>query len=238
MHLVKFWVGVSGFSYPKWRGKFYPKDTKSDKLLEAYSTKLNSVEVNSSFYNTPTEKTILKWAASVGEDFRFSFKANRHITHYKKLKNTQPEIDYLTKALTNMGQKFGCLLVQLPPYLKSDNELLETFLKGTKDSNRIALEFRNDSWFIDKTYALLTKYNAALCVADTEEMKPVLQKTANFTYTRLRRDKYSELEMKGWAKKLSAFSQDTTDCYVYFRHDEPGDAANAAVKFKEILEAL
>lgn len=127
--MAKFWVGVSGFSYPKWRGKFYPKDTKSDKLLEAYSTKLNSVEVNSSFYNTPTEKTILKWAASVGEDFRFSFKANRRITHYKKLKNTQPEIDYITKALTNMGQKLGCLLVQLPPYMKSDNELLETFLK-------------------------------------------------------------------------------------------------------------
>lgn len=236
--MVRFWVGVSGFSYPKWRGKFYPKDTKSDKLLEAYSARLNSVEVNSSFYTIPTEKAVLKWSGFVGQDFRFSFKANRRITHFKKLKNTQPETEYMTKILTPLGQKIGCLIVQLPPYLKCEIDLLETFLKAASESTRIALEFRNESWFTEEIYALLTEYKAALCVADTEEMKPVFKKTANFTYTRLRRDKYSDLEMKEWAKKLSAFSEDAADCYVYFKHDEFGDAANSALEFKGILDGL
>ncbi len=233
--MVRFWVGVSGFSYTSWRGTFYPKDAKTEKLLEAYSTKLNSVEINSSFYHMPTEKTTLKWAKSTQEDFRFSFKANRRITHIKKLRNTAEDTEVFMKALKPLNEKFGCVLVQLPPYVKQDYGILETFLNEKPDSVRVALEFRHDSWFAEGLNSLLAKYNAALCVVDTEDMKPVFQRTANFVYARLRQDHYSRNDLKLWAEKLSELAKDASDCFVYFKHDETGQAANMALEFRNLV---
>ncbi len=204
-------------------------------MLEEYSSKLNSVEINSSFYHMPTQSTTSKWANSTQEDFRFSFKANRRITHIKKLQDTSADTDIFFKGVKPVEAKLGCILVQLPPYMKQDYDTLETFLKQKPASIRVALEFRHSSWFGDRLNEVLSKYDAALCVADTVDMKAVFAGTANFTYARLRRDRYSKKELKDWANKLLKFAEDSSDCFVYFKHDETGDAANQAVEFRTML---
>jgi uncharacterized protein YecE (DUF72 family) len=204
-------------------------------MLEAYATKLNSVEVNSSFYHMPTQTTTAKWAASTPDMFRFSFKASRKITHFKKLKGAKNEFEIFLKGLEPVGKKLGSVLVQLPPYMKQDTDTLETFLAETPKATPIAVEFRHSSWFGDKLNGLLSKYNAALCVADTEDMKPVFEPTASFGYVRLRRSKYSKGEFKGWSDKLRKSAAGLEDCFVYFMHDETGDAANRAADFNAML---
>ena len=233
--MVQFWIGVSGFSYASWKGVFYPKDTKPDGMLEAYATKLNSVEVNSSFYHMPTSTTTAKWAKSTPETFRFSFKANRKITHFMKLKNAKTEFTFFLKGLEPIGEKLGCILVQLPPYMKQDYSTLEMFLAESPKSFHIAVELRHTSWFGNGLNDLLSKYNAALCVADTEDMKPVFEKTADFGYVRLRRNRYSPRELKAWSGKLRKFAAGDENCFVYFMHDETGDAANRATEFARML---
>ena len=233
--MVRFWVGVSGFSYASWKGVFYPKTTKPNEMLEAYATKLNSVEVNSSFYRMPTQTTTSKWFDSTPQNFRFSFKANRKITHFMKLKDAKAEFEIFVNGLKPVEAKLGCVLAQLPPYMKQDYETLETFLGEKPEWVPMALEFRHSSWFGDKLNQLLARYNAALCIADTEDMKPVLERTANFTYVRLRRDSYSKGELKGWSKKLIKLAGDRGNCFVYFMHDETGDAANRAADFNTML---
>jgi len=234
--MTRFWVGVSGFSYASWKGVFYPEGTKTDKMLEAYSSKLNSVEINSSFYHIPTQGTSSKWAKSTQDEFRFSFKANRKITHYKKLRETVAEMKIFYDGVRPVEGKLGCVLVQLPPYMKQDYEVLETFLKEKPESIRVALEFRHESWFGEKLNELLTRHNAALCVADTEDMKPVFSNTADFVYARLRQDRYSKKDLKDWAENLSKFAEDSSDAFVYFKHDETGDAANVAAEFRAMVK--
>jgi uncharacterized protein YecE (DUF72 family) len=234
--MTRFWVGVSGFSYASWIGEFYPKGTMAEDMLEAYSAKLNSVEINSTFYHMPTKTTTSKWADSTPEDFRFSFKANRRITHFKKLKDATPEVDRFLNGLSPLQAKLSCVLIQLPPYLKADYDLLETFLsQRPAGSIRFAFEFRHSSWFTSRVNALLSKYDAALCAADTEDMKPVFERTAEFAYTRLRHDAYSKDELKNWSKRLREFAGDSGDCFVYFKHDETGKAANMAAEFDSML---
>jgi uncharacterized protein YecE (DUF72 family) len=232
--MARFWVGVSGFSYASWVGVFYPTGTKAGNMLEAYSAKLNSVEINSTFYHMPTPATTEKWARSTSGDFRFSFKTNRKITHFMKLRGVKAELDVFFKGLKPMQAKLGCVLVQLPPYMKQDYDLLETFLTQKPEPIRIALEFRHSSWFGNQLNALLSKYNTALCVADTEDMKPVFERTADYSYARLRQDTYSKHELKKWSEKLQGFAG-VGDCFIYFKHDTTGKAANVAAEFSSMV---
>lgn len=233
--MVRLWVGVSGFSYPSWKGTFYPEGTKASELLVAYSDKLNSVEVNSTFYHMPSATVAAKWANSTGDKFRFSFKANRVITHIKRLRNVTSETSAFVDSLKPLAEKLGCVLIQLPPYMKKDYETLEAFLNEKPDSANVAVELRHDSWFGDSLNKLLSKYNSALCVADTEDMNPIFAKTASFGYARLRKDQYSKADLKDWAKRLSEFAEDLSDCFIYFKHDETGKAAQMAVEFTSML---
>jgi uncharacterized protein YecE (DUF72 family) len=233
--MVRFWVGVSGFSYSSWKGVFYPEGTRPDQMLEAYSNKLNSVEINSSFYHTPTKAVTSKWAQSTNADFRFSFKANRRITHIKKLHNVDADSKAFFGGIEPVGEKLGCVLVQLPPYMKQDYDLLDSFLAAKPKSVKVTLEFRHGSWFGQRLKEILSRHNAALCVADSEDMEPEFEQTADFTYARLRRDSYSRKELQTWAEKLSKFAQGSNDSFVYFKHDETGDAANKAAEFNAIL---
>ena len=235
--MTAFWIGVSGFSYSSWRGTFYPERTKPDKMLEAYSSRLNSVEINSSFYHMPTQATTSKWERSTHEDFQFSFKANRRITHIKKLRNVADDFQIFLNGVKPLESKLGCVLVQLPPYMKQDHEILESFLAQKPQRLRIAMEFRHNSWFGDKLNELLSRYNVALCAADTPDMKPTLTKTADFTYVRLRKDRYSKSDLTDWREKLLEFANDSRDCFVYFKHDETGNAASLATDFKTMLTA-
>ncbi len=227
-------VGVSGFSYPSWKGKFYPGDLKNENFLEFYAQKLNSVEINSSFYAAPSSSMVKSWSSKTGDDFRFSFKAPRQITHISRLgKGSVEATERFGKTLDLLGSKLGPVLFQLPPFSKQDLKALETFLQGTTSLKKKVFEFRHESWLNESTYQLLEEHGAGFCIADTEDMNPVLRVTSGIPYFRLRKDSYDQKRVDDWTGKIAETIKGSREAYVYLRHDETGDNASFAMRLME-----
>ena len=234
---VKVFVGVSGFSYPSWVGRFYPKGLKGEEFLGYYSKHLGSVEINSSFYAPPSAAMIKSWSTKAGTDFRFAFKAPRLITHILKLGRGAPEASgKLNATLNGLGQRRGPILFQLPPFSRFDHDLLQKFLSDTTDIEPKVFEFRHASWFTDSTYRLLEDHGAGFCIAETEDMEPIFKVTGSFAYFRLRKDSYDEKTMGRWSERIRKASDSASECYVYLRHDETGDNALLAQKLSTTLQ--
>ncbi len=228
---TQLFVGVSGFSYPRWKGKFYPEDLKSENFLEFYAQTLNSVEINSSFYAAPTSTMVKSWSSKTGDGFRFSFKAPRQITHVSKLgKRSLEASERLRVTLELLGDKLGPVLFQLPPFSKRDLKLLEEFLQGSASTTRKVFEFRHESWLNERTYQLLEKYGAGFCIAETEDMNPVFRVTGGPPYFRLRKDSYDGKQIDDWARKIGESIIGSKEAYVYLRHDETGENAALALR--------
>ena len=231
---MEFFVGVSGFSYTSWKGTFYPKDLKSEDFLSFYSGKLNSVEINSSFYAPPSAALVKSWAGRTGEDFRFAIKSPRLITHTLKIgKGASEAADRLGNTLDLLRAKLGPVLFQLPPFFRQDLKTLESFLTQTTAVKRKVFEFRHESWLNDSTYQLLEKHDAGFCIAETEDMKPVLKVTGRLPYFRLRKDVYTASDVGKWTEKIREIIKGSEEAYVYLRHDETGENASYAVGLKE-----
>ncbi len=229
-------VGISGFSYAGWKGKFYPNDMKNEEFLGYYSQHLNSVEINSSFYAPPSTAVVKSWSAKTGDGFRFAFKAPRQITHILKLGKGSPEAaEKLSKTLDLMGPKRGPILFQLPPYAKQDLKLLEEFLSKTSRIENRILEFRHESWLQISTYQILEKHGAGFCIAETEDMEPVFQVTGGLAYFRLRRESYDPKDVDKWAEKIQETVKGSRETYVFLRHDETGENAALAQRLFEKL---
>jgi uncharacterized protein YecE (DUF72 family) len=227
-------VGVSGFSYPGWKGNFYPEALKSEEFLSYYSQRLNSVEINSSFYATPSLAMVKSWAGKTGDNFKFSFKAPRQITHILKFgKGSVEATERLGVTLRSLGEKNGPILFQLPPYSKQDLKLLEDFLTSTSEIGGRVFEFRHESWLNDPTYSTLEKHDADFCIAETEDMKPVFKVTGKTPYFRLRKESYDAKMIDDWTGKIRETSSGRESVYVYLRHDENGDNAARALKILE-----
>jgi uncharacterized protein YecE (DUF72 family) len=231
----RLFAGTSGWAYPTWKPEFYPAGTPAKKFLEFYGTQLTSVEVNYTFRALPTAKMLEGWLAATPANFRFSFKSPQRITHFKRLRECEEDVAQFIAALEPVRQagKLGLLLFQLPPNFKADAERLSSFLAApafqTSGGPRIAFEFRHESWFADEIYAILRERNAALCIAESDDLlTPEVHTAADYTCYRLRRKGgYSALELDAFAKRFVAFTEQR-DVYVYFKHeDEPTGALNA-----------
>ena len=232
--MKKIFVGVSGFSYAGWKGKFYPKELKSEDFLSFYAGKLNSVEINSSFYAPPSAAMVKSWSGRTGEEFRFAIKSPRLITHTLKLgKGASEAADRLAKTLDLLGGKLGPVLFQLPPFFRQDLERLESFLTQTVSVKKKAFEFRHESWLNDSTYQVLDKHDAGFCIAETEDMKPVLRVTGALPYFRLRKDVYTAKDLAEWTEKIREIVKGSDEAFVYLRHDETGENALYAEGMKE-----
>jgi len=231
---MNLWVGTSGYSYDEWKGPFYPEDLPASKMLHYYSRRLNSVEINNTFYRMPTPKLIAGWAEQVPERFSFVLKAPQRITHRKKLKDTGDDVAFLASTAAGLGPRLGPVLVQLPPWLKKDVGLLREFLATLPEGFRAAFEFRSSSWFDDEVYGALADGGAALVVADTgeEKLPAVIQRTAPYAYARLRREEYSADDLREWAKRL--VTSDREDLYVFFKHEDAGTGPRLAEAFREV----
>ena len=230
------YVGVSGFSYPSWKGRFYPNDMKSEEFLAHYSQRLDSVEINSSFYAPPSAVRVKNWSEKTNEKFRFAFKAPKQITHILKLgKGSSDESDRLSRTLDLLGPKRGPILFQLPPYSKQDHKLLDEFLSKTSGIKNRVFEFRHESWFQGPTYQLLERHGAGFCVAETEDMRPAFRITGEFAYFRLRKESYDEKTIDLWAEKIREMTKSLRESYAYLRHDESGENAVLAQRLSEKL---
>jgi len=220
-------AGTSGYSYKEWKGSFYPEDLPTDAMLAHYAGRLPAVEINNTFYRLPKEKVLESWCAQVPEDFRFAIKASRRITHIRRLKGAEGEMDFLLGNLKTMGAKLGAILFQLPPNLKADPPRLEAFLELLPPRAPAAFEFRNASWFDDAVFELLRARNAALVHVDAhdddEEQSPgPMTATADWGYLRLRREDYDDAAIAAWRGRIEAAPW--TNSFVFFKHETLGPA--------------
>jgi uncharacterized protein YecE (DUF72 family) len=232
---ARLYAGTSGWAYPTWKPVFYPAGTPAKRFLEFYATQLTSVEVNYTFRALPSAKILEDWLAATPQNFRFSFKAPQRITHFKRLRGCEDDVTQFVAALEPVRQagKLGLLLFQLPPNFKADTELLTSFLAiaalRTPHTPPIAFEFRHESWFTDPIYSILRDHNAALCIAESDDLQsPEVHTASDFTCYRLRRSSgYKASELETLAKRFTALTGQR-DVYVYFKHeDEPTGALNA-----------
>jgi uncharacterized protein YecE (DUF72 family) len=228
-------IGTSGFSYPAWRGGFYPEKMPTTKMLAYYAERLAAVEINNSFYRMPSADVLGRWAAETPAGFRFSLKSPRQITHDKRLADTAATVARLAEVARALGDKLGPVLFQLPPFLRKDLALLDAFLAAMPEGLAPALEFRHLSWFCDEVYDCLRARRAALCIAESDEMETPLQATADWGYLRLRRTDYDDAAIGRWAERLQA--QSWSSAYVFFKHEDAGKGPAAASRLREVLDA-
>jgi uncharacterized protein YecE (DUF72 family) len=214
-------AGTSGFSYPAWRGTFYPEDLPERQMLAFYAGALDTVEINHTFHRLPTPALLTGWAAQVPSTFRFALKAPQRITHQLRLRNAGEVTGQFCQVAIELGPKLGPLLFQLPPNTRCDASRLRDFLALLPPGLEPAFEFRHASWFDDAVYSVLAEHGAALCIADAETLSTPFVATAPFGYLRLRREDYRDGDLDAWAARVLETPR-WKHVYVYFKHEESG----------------
>jgi uncharacterized protein YecE (DUF72 family) len=223
-------AGTSGFSYKEWKGSFYPEKLAADGMLRYYAEHFPTVEINNTFYRMPAEAMLARWAGEVPAAFAFTLKAPKQITHDRRLRETDESVAEFLRRAAALGAKLGPLLFQLPPFLKKDLALLGAFLESLPPGRPIAFEFRHTTWYDDAVYETLRARDIMLCIADTDKGDPPpLIATAKAGYLRLRREAYSDDELKDWAQRIAA--QPWTRAYVYFKHEDEAAGPKFAARF-------
>lgn len=228
--MIRMHIGTSGWAYPSWKPDFYPSKTISSKFLNFYATQLNCVEVNYTFRARPALKTLESWCEATPEDFSFAAKAHQRITHIKRLKDVAADVSNFFDSLRPLASngKLGPVLFQLPPFLKANEERLRAFLEYIPNDTRAAIEFRNESWFTDRTFNLMHEHDVALCIAESDDLQVPEVITASFVYYRFRKSEYSESALHQLQGRLSRAAEKCEDVYAFLKHEEtPAGAVNA-----------
>ena len=232
---MNFFIGTSGYSYPKWKGSFYPAKIPAKQMLSFYSSRFQSVEINSTFRSLPSASVLESWAEQVPGQFRFVLKAPQKITHIRRLKDADATVGAFLEVAGALKKRLGPLLFQLPPNFKKDLPRLIAFLALLPKGCRAAMEFRHPSWFDDEVFALLSKHKTALCIADTDGGPKIpIEATAQWGYVRLRKSNYSAAALKAWAVNLKA--QPWRECFVFFKHEDEGKGPKMAARLMEIFQ--
>jgi uncharacterized protein YecE (DUF72 family) len=234
-------LGTSGWSYPGWRGRFYPAGLASRGWLPFYAETFNTVEINMTFYRLPKPDDLKKWFDLTPPGFTFTLKANRQITHTKRLKNVGHDVGFFYHLARNLGAKLGCILYQFPPAIVRDDGLLRDFVAVLSPEFRNVIEFRDPSWFADEVYGLLRETRAIFCVVSSAKVPGDAVLTADTAYFRFHgltggyRHNYSEAELREWAEVIRSI--DASEVFAYFNNDYQAYAVQNARRLHELLVA-
>ena len=238
-----FFSGTSGLVLPGPKHSF-PIEFQQRPRLEYYASLFNSIEINSSFYKLPLRGTVRKWADSVSESFRFTFKLSRSVTHEKEKKIDPCEIARFMDVVNEVESKAGCILVQFPPGAGRNVYALEKILDeiAVIDHQKwiIAVEFRNMCWYEDDTYKLLEKYNASLVSHDIPDKSPPAgEYESGNIYLRFHgpggtyRGSYDKAYLEEYAQYIKNFVSEGKTVYAYFNN-----TMGEALKNLECLNTL
>lgn len=243
---MEFYIGTSGLAVP-FAQKDYPPEFQGKSRLHFYSSFFNSIEINSSFYKNPKETTIAKWCSEVNEEFRFTFKIPKAISHAKELKYDPGEVDVFMKLINSTGEKNGCLLLQLPPRLKMDSfnevyELIERIRENDPgESWHIAVEFRDASWYIGEVDEMLAEFNACMVMHDLPKCPVPLTVKGSFFYLRFHgeggryRGSYEPHVLERYAQLITAWLAEGKMGYCYF-NNTMGDAFANAGSLRQLVD--
>src|SRR5213593_1992754 len=215
-------AGTSGFSYPTWKGKFYPATLAGSKMLGFYGERLNGVELNGSFYRTPPESTLLNWAVQTPPGFRFCMKANRGLTYSAEAFDKVGLARIFSERIAILGDRLGPVLLQFPPTRQKNVTLLDSLLSALR--RPAAAEFRHESWFGEETYRVLREHAAALVVTDEAKWpRAPLVDLGAVAYFRLRRG-YTAASLGPWVADVASALAAHDEVHVYFKHDRGSPA--------------
>jgi len=230
-------VGTSGFAYPGWRPRFYPADLPGARMLEHYAIRLGTVELNNTFYRSPTPSAVATWLAATPVDFRFAVKAQRGGSFRALQVDPATSVPWLTGPYRAFGERLGTVLFRVPDGVGRNDARLGALLDAWPRDLPLTVEFQDASWHVDETFAALRRAGAALCTTELpeDEEPPTIRHTGRFLYLRLRRHDYTEAELTAWAARLEPFLESGDDAYVFFRHDETGRGPELALALEDVV---
>jgi uncharacterized protein YecE (DUF72 family) len=211
------YVGTSGFSYPTWKGGFYPADAKPAEFLRHYADRLPAVELNATFYRLPSEEQLEKWAEQTPPDFRFAVKMNRRITHFGDVSLAGA----FCERVRILGDRLGPILVQFPPTRTRDEGMLRLLRDSLDPELRYAFEFRHPSW---------EGVEGIVRMGDLDAPEP-------FRYLRLREPPYDEPALQEWAARLRPLLDEGVEVYCFFKHEDEPAAPLYARRLLELVTA-
>ncbi|MFC3494215.1 DUF72 domain-containing protein [Glycomyces rhizosphaerae] len=235
-------VGTSGWQYRDWRGVLYPEGVPQRRWLEHYAGHFATVENDGAFYRLPAHAVFERWRSETPERFVMALKASRFLTHLKRLRDPAEPVRRLTDAASGLGNRLGPFLLQLPPTLKADPDLMAACLDRFPKGARVAVEPRHESWWNDDVRSVLTERDAALCWADRGG-RPVtpLWRTASWGYLRLHEGRakpapsYGDAALRSWCRRIDEAWPEGADCHVYFNNDRGGAAVVNAFRFAQLM---
>lgn len=236
-------IGTSGWQYRDWRDDFYPPGLVQRRWLEYYSEQFPTVEVNNAFYRLPERTVFQGWRERTPAGFVIAVKASRYLTHVRRLREPAEQVRRLMDRVSGLGERLGPILLQLPPTMRADAELLSDCLRCFPAGTRVAVEPRHPSWFGDGTRAALERNGAALCWADRRG-RPVtpLWRTTDWAYLRLHEGRaadwprYGRRSLATWVARLADQWPHRAQAYVYFNNDQNGAAVRDARAFAAVAE--
>ncbi|MFP4485603.1 MAG: DUF72 domain-containing protein [Campylobacterales bacterium] len=236
-------IGTSGWHFEHWAGEFYPEGLKKEERLGYYKKHFDTVEINNTFYQLPSQKSVEEWREEVGSEFLFCPKASRYTTHMKKLKDPKKSSEKFFKAIEPLGENLGPVLFQLPPKWDVNPKRLKEFLEVLPEEYRYVFEFRDERWLVDEVYEILNKHNAAFCIYDLERFTSPLSVTANFSYIRLHgpsnkaySGEYGDEGINEWKKRVDELSQQVDGLFVFFDNDQKSFAPKDAMLLQESIK--
>jgi uncharacterized protein YecE (DUF72 family) len=223
-------IGTSGWQYRDWRGRFYPPKLPQRLWLEHHAEHFATVESNNAFYRLPERTTFQAWRERTPVDYRWAVKASRFLTHVKRLRDPEEPVARLVDRMAGLGDRLDAVLLQLPPTLKADADLLRECLAQFPAGVRVAVEPRHESWWTDEVRALLERHGAALSWADRKgrPLSP-LWRTTDFGYLRMHEGRakpwprYGRRALSAWLDRIGERLAGMTT-WVFFNND-PGGAA-------------
>lgn len=246
-------LGTQGWNYAAWVGPLYPSGTRAGDFLKLYARAFPTVEVDSTFYAVPSERTVRGWAERTPPGFRFALKLPREVTHERRLRDADDVLDAFFGRARLLGEKLGPVLVQFgPDFSPAERPALERFLPRLPRDLQIAVEFRQHAWVGEETLALLQRHGVALALSDgrwipRRWLLTLLQRpTAPFHYLRwmgpdrsLTDFSHVQVDRSGilaaWADALGALPPLVTQVFGYVNNHFAGHSPASARELQQRL---
>ena len=260
----KIKIGTCAWSFDDWRGTFYPEHLPPSRWLEFYAQQFPSVEVDSTFYHPPTPQVAAHWLDVTPDDFVFSVKMPREITHQRKLRDCAEPLGQFLASITPLHRKLGAVLIQFPPYftVKNGEHALREFVRELPHDFRFAIEFRDPSWHLPRVVHLLEEHRICWAWTDLTGMERAneapfefLPRTTDFLFVRMlgeleskyrsdgsRAFRYREIRwprdtsLSHWREKIRLAQAEVARVFIYINNHFEGFSPHSVRRFAEVLE--
>lgn len=241
--MAAFRVGTSGWVYPHWRGVFYPLQLPQRRWLGHYARHFDTVEINASFYRLPSEEAFDAWREQAPAGFLYAVKANRYLTHVKRLKEAAEPLGRFLARARRLGPHLGPVLWQLPPRWRPNLERLASFVALLPGDVTHVFEFRDPRWFVEPVRQVLERHRLTFCIFDMPGLECPAWITSQVVYLRfhgsgtLYGGRYGAQGLAPWVERIARWLDQGLTVFAYFNNDAFGNAVEDARTLREMVSA-